>query len=212
MTVKIYLIRHGQTVFNVEHKISGQIETDLTPAGREQALQCALDLLEKDANFDVVLCSTLKRAVDTTEIITDILPAPTVYDDDLREFCNGIFEGVAIEDLQQMKFNPPYKTAGFTFDNGDDLRQAYSSFDPCYDNLSYPEGETKAEARERFMSAIKRYIDAHTDVKNLGVVAHGAVIRFMLLKICPQTVTEKIKNAETRVVFYDRKNGCFYAE
>ena len=209
---KIYLIRHGQTAFNLQGIIAGQIETDLTETGRQQALQCALQLKDKGAKFDAILCSPLQRARDTAKIITDILPTPTVYDDGLKEFSNGVFEGIKIEDLQQMKFTPPYKTAGFEFGNGDDLRRAYSSFDPCYDELSYPEGETKAEARERFMSAIKRYLDAHTDIKNLCVVAHGAVIRFMLLKICPQTVTEKIKNAEARVVFYDRKNGNFYAE
>lgn len=42
------------------------------------------------------------------------------------------------------------------------------------------------------------------------VVAHGAVIRFTLLKVCPETVKRKIKNAEARVIYYDKEKG-FYA-
>jgi len=208
--VKIYLIRHGQTDFNVKSIIAGQIETDLTALGRRQALEAAQKLKSDGVNFDVILCSTLKRAKDTAEIIASILPAPIVYDEGLKEFSNGIFEGLEVEKLKQMRFNPPYHTAGLDFENGADLYAAYSSFDPKYDTLCYPEGETKQEARERFMRAIEHYLQAHPDIKNLGVVAHGAVIRFMLLKVCPETLKEKIKNAEARLIHYEKAKG-FYA-
>lgn len=208
---KIYLIRHGQTVLNVEHKIAGQIETELTDLGRQQALDLAQKLKDDAVSFDAILCSDLRRAKDTASIIAGIIEAPIIYDADLREFSNGIYEGMKIKDLQQMQFNPPYHTAGFEFSNGADLYAAYSSFDKCYDELSYPQGETKIIARERFMKAIERYITDHPDIQNLGVIAHGAVIRFMLLKICPEILKEKIKNAEARIVFYDRKDGIFKA-
>ena len=206
---KVYLIRHGQTDFNVEHKIAGQIETDLTELGRQQALDCALNLKNQNIKFDAILCSTLKRAKDTAAIIASQIPAPVIYDADLVEFSNGIYEGTKVEDLQKMRFDPPYQSAGFSFENGMDLYNAYSSFDPKYDMLSYPKGETKQQARERFMHAIESYLKANPDVQNLAVVAHGAVIRFMLLKICPETLKEKIKNAEARIVFFDPKQGFF---
>lgn len=207
---KIYLIRHGQTDFNVEGKIAGQIETDLTETGKQQVLDCAVKLKKDNIKFDVILCSTLKRAKDTAQIIAHEICSPIVYDADLKEFSNGIFEGVKINDLRKMIFNPAYRTAGFEFHNGDDLYAAYSSFDPRYDALCYPEGETKQQACDRFMSAIERYLKAYPYAQNIGVVAHGAVIRFMLLRVCPETLKEKIKNAETRVVFYDNDKG-FYA-
>lgn len=206
---KIYLIRHGETKFNVEHIISGQIETELTELGRRQALEGALKLKNEGVHFDVILCSPLKRAKETAEIIASVLKAPIVFDADLQEFNNGDYEGLKIEDVKQMIFNPPYETAGFRFENGADLYAVYSSFDPKYDGFSYPKGETKQQARERFMNAIKNYLDAHPNVKNLGVVAHGAVIRFMLLKICPETLTEKIKNVEARVVYYEKERGFY---
>lgn len=206
---KVYLIRHGETFFNQEHKIAGQIETDLTELGRQQALDCALNLKNQNLKFDAILCSTLKRAKDTAAIIAKIIPAPIIEDADLVEFSNGIYEGTKVEDLQKMRFDPPYQSAGFVFKNGIDLYNAYSSFDPKYDTLSYPKGETKQQARERFMRAIEDYLKAHPNVQNLAVVAHGAVIRFMLLKICPETLKEKIKNAEARIVFFDPKQGFF---
>ena len=209
--VKIYLIRHGQTVFNAEHKIAGQIETELTELGKQQAIDLAKKLQKNGVTFDTILCSTLRRAKDTAKIIANILKTPIVYDKNLQEFSNGIYEGVKVEDLEKMQFNPPYQTAGFEFSNGADLYAAYSSLDPKYDELSYPEGETKQQACERFMTAIKTFLNQNLDIQNLGVVAHGAVIRFMLLKICPETLKEKIKNTEARIVFYDRNKGIFKA-
>ena len=209
---KIYLIRHGQTVLNVEHKIAGQIETELTDLGRQQALDLAQKLKNDAVSFDAILCSDLKRAKETASIIASIIKTPIIYDADLREFSNGIYEGMKVKDLQQMQFSPPYHTAGFEFSNGADLYAAYSSFDKCYDEFAYPQGETKTIARERFMKAIERHIIDHPDIQNLGVVAHGAVIRFMLLKICPEILKEKITNAEVRIVFYDRKDSIFKAK
>ena len=206
----LYLIRHGQTVANVEHKISGQIETDLTPFGRDQILQTAQNLKSIGVSLDLILCSPLKRTKDSAQIIAEQIPAPIIYDDGLKEFSNGIYEGTKIEDLEQMSFNPPYRTAGYSFSNGTDLMAAYHSFSPKYDTFCYPEGETKLEARERFMNAIQKHLDANSNLQNVAVVAHGGVIRFMLLKICPEVLTEKIKNAEVRMIFYDKDKG-FYA-
>lgn len=204
---RIYLIRHGQTFFNVEHKIAGQIETDLTEIGQKQVLETANHLKNMGVCFDSILSSPLKRAKDTAQIIASVLQTPIVYDDGLKEFSNGIYEGVKIDDLKTMRFIPPYQTAGYKFVNGCDLYAAYSSFDPKYDTISYPNGETKKEARERFMNTIEHYLNTHPEVKNLGVVAHGAVIRFMLLKVCPEILKEKIKNAEVKTIFYDKIKG-----
>ena len=57
------------------------------------------------------------------------------------------------------------------------------------------------------MNTIEHYLNTHPEVKNLGVVAHGAVIRFMLLKVCPEILKEKIKNAEVKTIFYDKIKG-----
>ena len=207
--VNIYLIRHGQTELNVKNMISGQVETNLTPLGRQQALDTALKLREEGIIFDVILSSPLQRAKDTAEIISSVIKAPLVFDSDLMEFNNGDYEGTSVEDLKQKHFNPSYKINGLEFDNGADMVAAYSSFDSKYDVFAYPNGETKIQARDRFMGAVRKYLQTHREVENLAVVAHGGVIRFMILKISPQSIEEKIKNAEVKLVRYDRDKNCF---
>lgn len=207
--VKVYLVRHGETILNKEHKIAGQIETQLTENGKNQALQTALNLKEQNVTFDAIICSTLQRAKDTAKIIASHIDSPLTEIDDLKEINCGDFEGLAISELHSICFNPPYKSGGFTANNGQELRELYNLMQPEYDNISHPNGETKTQARDRFMNAIKQFLDHNPKVKNLGVVAHGAVIRFTLLKVCPDTIKEKIKNAEYRVIQYEKDKGFF---
>ena len=67
--VKIYMVRHGETFDNVENKMSGQKETELTEKGKRQALVAGEKLKEKGICPDVILCSPLSRAVNTANLI-----------------------------------------------------------------------------------------------------------------------------------------------
>lgn len=63
----IYLVRHGQTVRNIEHRIQGQTDVSLNAAGRAQAVE----LSEKLSSFNIqkIISSDLSRAKETAEII-----------------------------------------------------------------------------------------------------------------------------------------------
>lgn len=67
--MKLYVVRHGQTDFNLNHLMQGITDTDLNDRGRRQinAIKRLLDNIE----FDVCITSPLKRAVSTLKIITD---------------------------------------------------------------------------------------------------------------------------------------------
>ena len=67
----IYLVRHGQTLFNVHHKIQGTCDSPLTELGRAQATAVRQYFLQKEISFDAAFCSKQERASDTLEIITD---------------------------------------------------------------------------------------------------------------------------------------------
>lgn len=84
----IYLVRHGQTDWNLQGKNQGQTDTELNQTGIEQAKVIAEQL--KSIKFDVVLSSPLKRALKTAQIIYDGIITP---DDRLIERCNGELEG-----------------------------------------------------------------------------------------------------------------------
>ena len=84
----IYIVRHGQTDWNVEGRYQGRKDIELNEVGINQAKQ----LKEKLSNikFDIVFSSPLKRAYKTAQIITD---HPIIVDDRLIERSNGDLEG-----------------------------------------------------------------------------------------------------------------------
>ena len=66
---RLYLIRHGQTVFNTEHLIQGRCDSPLTDLGREQARCVARYFRDHGIAPDAAFCSLAERACDTLEII-----------------------------------------------------------------------------------------------------------------------------------------------
>ena len=68
--MKIYVIRHGETDYNVRRLFQGQINTDLNDTGRAQARAAAEKIRAMGLTFDRVYSSPLQRAVETVEIIT----------------------------------------------------------------------------------------------------------------------------------------------
>ena len=70
MKKTLYLMRHGQTLFNLQHKIQGWCDAPLTPLGIKQA-QMAKEYFT-NITLDHAYASTSERASDTLEIITDM--------------------------------------------------------------------------------------------------------------------------------------------
>ena len=79
----IYVVRHGETDWNVEGRIQGQSETYLTEKGVEQAKQLHEQL--KHISFDAVFSSPLARAKDTCKIILGGNDKNVIYEDCLME-------------------------------------------------------------------------------------------------------------------------------
>ncbi|RGC52796.1 histidine phosphatase family protein [Absiella sp. AM29-15] len=91
----LYLIRHGQTQFNVRRKIQGWCDSPLTPLGIAQAKVAAAYFKDHDITFDHAYASTSERACDTLEIITSQTYTRVKG---LKEWNFGTFEGES-EDL-----------------------------------------------------------------------------------------------------------------
>jgi broad specificity phosphatase PhoE len=64
---RILTIRHGQTVYNLEKRYAGSIDIPLNEKGIEDAENAAIIL--KDYDFDIVITSKLKRAIQTAELL-----------------------------------------------------------------------------------------------------------------------------------------------
>lgn len=93
----IYFVRHGQTNWNIEHKIQGQSDIPLNETGKEQARLIAPKLT--DLKIDRIISSDLSRALETAQIINTHLKLQITLDTRLREFKYGQIEGVPSKDL-----------------------------------------------------------------------------------------------------------------
>ena len=67
--IKLVLVRHGQSVWNLENKFTGWTDVPLSEKGIEEAKEAGKILKEKDFHFDIAFTSVLKRAEDTLDYI-----------------------------------------------------------------------------------------------------------------------------------------------
>ena len=95
--MEILLTRHGQTQWNVLGKVQGKADIELNENGILQAEETGEIL--KNENIDLIICSPLKRAKQTAEIINKNRNVPIIYDEDIIERDFGEFEGVNKKDF-----------------------------------------------------------------------------------------------------------------
>lgn len=112
---KVYMIRHGQTLFNVLRRKQGWCDSPLTELGIEQARQAGAYFREQGIQFDHVYSSTSERCCDTTELIVPGVPYERVKG--LKEWNFGKFEGIT-EDLN---LEPPFGDFYVQFGGEDEM-------------------------------------------------------------------------------------------
>lgn len=96
---EFWLIRHGQTDWNIQGRYQGQSDIPLNETGFAQARQLAQSL--DGAVFDAIFSSDLSRARQTAEQISIIKGIPIQVDHRLREICQGEWEGQTIEAIKK---------------------------------------------------------------------------------------------------------------
>lgn len=92
--MNLYVVRHGETVWNLENKVQGITDIPLTEKGKNEAEK--LQNLVKSLNIDVVISSPLIRAKETAKILIDS-KLPINIDDRIKERDWGFNEGVDID-------------------------------------------------------------------------------------------------------------------
>ena len=142
----VYLLRHGQTVYNVQKRYQGQRDIPLSPEGAAQ-------LCRADFDPDLVYVSPLQRTVQTARILFP--NARLVPVDGLKEMCFGSFEG---RSYVEMEHDPDYLAW-----------VAANCESPC------PDGERKAEFCDRICAAFAPLVDkALAEGRDrLVILAHG---------------------------------------
>jgi broad specificity phosphatase PhoE len=167
--VRILLVRHGETVFNVEGRWQGQADSPLTERGVAQARQLAVAL--RDEPIRAVYSSDLGRAVATAAEVAVAHGLAVSPDRRLREIDVGAWTGLSRTQIE----------TGF----GDMLhRWAYH---PA--TLRLPGGETLAEAHARGMAFFAECMPDHLD-QTVVVIAHGAIGQAILITAMGRSVAE----------------------
>ena len=91
----IYFVRHGQTVWNVENKICGATDIELTDLGHQQAIETGNKILNEGIKADEILYSPLIRAAETARHISEITGIPARVEQRLKEQNFGKWESTA---------------------------------------------------------------------------------------------------------------------
>lgn len=131
--MKIYIIRHGQTDWNVEGRYAGRMDIPLNRTGIKQAEEIREKL--KDITFDKVYSSPLSRTYQTARIISD---GEIVKDERIIERYNGELEGKLKSEIKdEINFNDPNQKK-YNIESVTNVRERIKSFfDDITTNSSY---------------------------------------------------------------------------
>jgi probable phosphoglycerate mutase len=95
----LYVVRHGETDFNVQERYAGSTDVPLNKKGLEQAGQLARELVK--VSFDIIVTSSLIRAKQTAEIISKIKGTPIVISEGFTERNVGVYEGLTRKEAKE---------------------------------------------------------------------------------------------------------------
>ncbi|MFL0250661.1 alpha-ribazole phosphatase [Clostridium neuense] len=154
--MKLFLIRHGQTDWNVKGKIQGSRDTELNDTGIKQAEELSNMILKNNYKFSKIYSSPQKRALKTAEILSRVTNVEQVAIEGLKEINFGEWEGMSWKEVKE-KYPMEYEK--------------------WYINRRYtkpPKGESYQEMLERVLAVLHRIINENRD--DVAIVTHSAVI------------------------------------
>ncbi len=153
----VYLVRHGQTDWNVQRRVMGRQPVSLNETGIQQIQQMALSL--KAWPIEKIVASPLLRTVESAQIISDTLGLPFEQHEGFAEISVGEWEG---KYWSQMDSDPLLK-----------------SFESNPSKTRPPRGETLSEVQTRAVKTIETMAHQGTHT-HLLVVSHADTIRTIL--------------------------------
>ena len=161
---KLILLRHGQSIWNLENRFTGEMDIDLSELGKEEAKRAGL-LLKNDV-IDVAYTSVLKRAIHTLEIVLREMQIdiPIIKSASLNERNYGDLQGLNKAETEQ-KYGIEQVLL---------WRRNY--------NIIPPNGESLKNTFDRVIPYYKKEIaPALRADKNILIVAHGNSLRALMM-------------------------------
>ena len=188
--MKLYIIRHGETVYNAERRCQGWCDVSLSDKGKSQARTLGENI--KDINFDRIIVSDLERTKQTARLVFGD-NANFELDGRLREINNTHFAGRYSKDLRE--------------EYGEKFIYASRHFD--YSELGGESGESLLKRTADFLDSVKK----DETSEKIAVVTHGGPIYAILSNVLGIRSTDKLihtKNCSLTVL--ELKNGAWQLE
>lgn len=177
---KLYLLRHGQTEFNVKKLVQGRCDSPLTDLGRQQAGMAAAWLKAHNVVPDKVVSSPLGRAMDTASLVaTELLGRDAAV-----EPCEGIIE----------------RCYG-TFEEGPHDALPTDVWDPGEDLISFG-GEGSHALQERMVGTLTNLMGAK-GIETLLAVSHGSASRQFIKAVAPGGFEFPTKLPNCAIMIFD---------
>ncbi len=192
----IYLVRHTQTIGNIEKRLTGRCDYEITPEGKKYIT--TLDKKLSNVKFDIAYCSTSKRTRKTIESLANKNNIPIIENENLCEMYFGIYDGWKWEDVN--KINPL-------------INQKHIETNEI---MCIPQQETTEEVGKRMYLEILK-ISRQNVGKTILICSHGVAIEAFLRKITNENFTEKVeeysqKNCSINIIKYDENIEKFFVE
>lgn len=195
---KIYLTRHGETVWNRQRRFQGHKNSELTDKGI-LAAELLADRIE-DIELDYIVSSPLLRAYNTAEIARGNKDVQIIKYDGLKEINLGEFEGMSYVDIKSKHTELLAEIEKDPFNN------------------RYPNGENLQEFYKRVVKVFTEVVDKHRNKTTL-IVAHGGTLKCIeayirkfklssdwmgnVVKNCSLSYIEIDENNEIKEIFYN---------
>ena len=189
-TLRLVLIRHGQTLANEQHLIQGASDGPLTPAGRIQVEQLGAGFA--DHHVSRIISSDLQRARDTAEAIAKHHPLSVEVTPLAREWDCGEWDGIPASEFLQ-----------FVKETGKPISR-----------VNLKGGETLSQVRQRADQLIQSMV-ADGIGKTLVICSHGDIMRMMLSCLLgldmDQAQAFRFDNASYSILEYDGQQWKVFA-
>ncbi len=166
---KIYLVRHGESQWNIVKKIQGQKDIPLTNRGIKQAHLIGNRLVGE--KIDRIYSSDLERAYITAKIIGDKMGLKVVPMEEFREIAFGIWEGLTDDEMVE------------------NFHREMEIWRSNPEKLNIEGAETLEILQIRAMKGIEKIIQENKDDHNLLVVSHNATIKTIILGLLGMDLT-----------------------
>ena len=203
--IKLVLVRHGESIWNLENKFTGWTDVDLSDNGIKEAEEAGKILKELNYNFDIAYTSVLKRANRTLDIILKEMNIniPINYSWRLNERHYGALQGLNKDETRQKYGEEQVKL----WRRSADIRPPeLSSDDPRYpgndikykdlDNKDIPHTENLLDTISRVIPYWEETIKPQIETgKRVIIVAHGNSLRG-LIKYLDNLTDEEVINLE----------------